>query len=100
MPFMFIPLLFALAVPVPENTICIRNLGAESLYFTLDVRGGARSSATLAQGTYLCAEAPDGGFVSVFTDDQAIEGCSRLSPPGSMADLLQYADFDRCTWVK
>ncbi len=58
-------------------------------------------TAFLAPSERLCTPAfpaPTHGFVSVFYDEYAVEGCSRLTDSGAVQVLLKYADFDNCTW--
>lgn len=100
-------LLLVVSLPPPDNGFCIRNLTQDTLFFAVDVGEHGRRSAPLAPNETLCSPplpAATGGFVSVFLHAGAIEGCSRLAGPGPgmgmRIDLLEYADFDRCTWAK
>jgi len=90
----------AIAAP-PINGFCIRNKSTETAVFAVDVADKYRELASLDQGEQLCTpafEQPVNGFVSVFTHEDAIEGCSRLAAAGSLQVLLEYHDFDRCLW--
>ena len=67
----------------------------------VDAGEAYREVAKLAPGARLCTPdfpEPTDGFVSIFYDEDAIEGCSRLSPAGSVQVLLKYRDFDNCEW--
>jgi len=98
-------LLIFLALPAaaqsPATGFCIQNGSAESLLFVVNVAKIYRKLQLLAPQESLCTPEFDtspGGFVSVFTSQQALEGCSRLTAPGSVQILLEYHDFDRCLW--
>ncbi|MCF6303958.1 MAG: c-type cytochrome [Rhodobacteraceae bacterium] len=87
-----------------SSNICVTNNSDESYFFAVDDGGTASNSrvtAQLAPGESLCnaAKNPTGGFVSVFENAQALEGCSRLVNAGESDDLVSYAEFDRCRWV-
>ena len=110
----------ALAPPAPAGAagdaeaggrsteICVIN-GAEQSYLFAAQGASQRAERRLrviAPGEILCATARSPaaagrevrGTVSVFTDAQALEGCSRLVFDGGPETMLRYADFDRCAW--
>ncbi len=85
----------------PSAGFCIENQSPQSALFAVTPRNGPRKLARLAPGERLCAPLPSlasGGFVSVFYDETAVEGCSRLAPAGTVQVLLKYAAFDNCAW--
>ncbi|MEI4264260.1 hypothetical protein [Roseovarius sp. D0-M9] len=83
------------------DTVCVRNASANKHLFVAEAPNGRREIAELAPGGMLCvsgAEAGETGVVSVFEDQDAFEGCSRLVPAGRTEDMIKYVDFDRCFW--
>ncbi len=89
-----------LAQPL-ENGFCIKNATEFQGLFVVDAGEFGRWSAELAPQGRLCtlpSPTPISGFVSVFTSEDAVEGCSRLAKSGSVQILLDYQDFDRCQW--
>jgi len=92
---------FALQAAPVENGFCIQNATSAPLLFSVDAGSLGRQLRTLPPGQRLCTAdfaMPASGFASVFTAIDAVEGCSRLAPAGSVQVLLEYQDFDRCTW--
>ena len=90
---------------------CVRNDTAQTYFFTVAGRassggengGENRLGRTLAPGEDLCIPkggmgAGMGGTVSVFLNQDAVEGCSRLVGAGVSEALLAYSEFDRCRW--
>ncbi len=78
---------------------CVVNGDAQSYYFTVASGLSARIGRLLAPGEMLCLVASDlTGTVSVFEDENAIEGCTRLVEAGSTETLYRYSEFDRCAW--
>jgi len=62
---------------------------------------GARKKALVNQGGQLCLAVDpdtDRAVVAVFADDQALEGCSRLTRPEQPEALLTFHEFDNCRW--
>ena len=90
------------AYALPSTTgFCVENRDDRAALFVVDAGELYRAVETLAPGESLCTpefSAPTDGFVSIFYDEDAIEGCSRLAPAGSVQVLLKYHDFDNCTW--
>ncbi len=89
-----------LALPM-DNGFCIENAAEFQGLFVVDAGEFGRWSAELAPQGQLCtlpSPTPISGFVSVFTSEDAVEGCSRLAKSGSVQILLDYQDFDRCQW--
>lgn len=92
--------------PAAEGTddqanLCIENKAQDSFFFVAEASDGQRVSQQLAVGETLCiagGEQGARGVVSVFPDQNHLEGCSRLTPMGNTETLKQYADFDRCEW--
>lgn len=80
--------------------ICVSNRSGHTLLFVAEIAEAVRARATLADDGKLCVVAPEGmqGVVSVFRDEEALEGCSRLAATGTQPELLRYADFDNCAW--
>ncbi len=96
----FVLPLGAAAQPL-ETGFCIENQSRQPALFAVDAGDGFRDLAPLPPGARLCTpefETPTSGFVSVFSSKDAIEGCSRLAPAGSVQVLLAYNDFDNCEW--
>ena len=90
----------AYALP-PTTGFCVENQNDRAAVFVVDAGAEYREVAILATGERLCTPefaAPISGFVSIFYDEDAIEGCSRLAPAGSVQVLLKYHDFDNCEW--
>jgi len=82
------------------GTICVQNADPRSMFFAAENKAGARATAELAQGASLClSDAGGGGTVSVFVDQDAVEGCSRLVAAGQSEVLLAFSEFDRCRWA-
>jgi len=91
------------AVAAQQERVCVRNMSGVTHVFAAEAGAAAtRQLARLAPGETLCtqpgATGPGSSFVSVFEDEDALEGCSRLVTPGQVEDLIRYADFDRCAW--
>jgi hypothetical protein len=83
------------------ETLCVRNDSGRSYLFAVDAPGAERLVQDIPAGESLCANgATPGatGFVSVFEDIHALEGCSRLVPVDQTEIMMQYVDFDRCFW--
>ena len=97
------PVFFAVAAhaQAPTNGFCVQNQDDRAALFVVDAGQSYRAVATLAPSERLCTpafETPLNGFVSIFYDENAVEGCSRLTTAGTVQVLLKYADFDNCTW--
>lgn len=85
----------------PTTGFCVENHDDRAALFAVDAGEHYRALATLAPGEILCTpefETATSGFVSIFYDEDAVEGCSRLAPAGSVQVLLKYHDFDNCAW--
>ncbi|NOR63810.1 MAG: hypothetical protein GQ535_15135 [Rhodobacteraceae bacterium] len=85
----------------PTTGFCVENNDDRAALFAVDAGNAFRTVAILAPGERLCTPEfaePTGGFVSIFLNEDAIEGCSRLAPAGSVQGLLKYHDFDNCAW--
>ncbi len=78
--------------------ICLHNDSQSELLLVVDVADKA-TSRTGGFGTVICLPG-DAGTVRVFTDFDAIEGCSRLSQSGQVERLVDFTEFDNCTWAK
>lgn len=67
----------------------------------VDAGGAYRQVKHLMPGQRLCTPefaSPTDGTVGVFYDEDAMEGCSRLTKAGQVQVLLEYHDFDNCAW--
>ena len=103
---LYISLIMAVSAAVahaqtPINGFCVENQDNRAAVFVVDAGSAYREVATLAPNQRLCTpefSAPQHGFVSVFYDEVAIEGCSRLATAGEVQVLLKYHDFDNCAW--
>jgi hypothetical protein len=98
--FLILSAMPAMAQP-PRHGFCVENGSHSTALFVVDAGAAYRSSQTLPPNARLCTPEfakPTNGFVSVFYDETAIEGCSRLTRAGAVQVLLKYADFDNCTW--
>jgi len=85
----------------PTTGFCVENHDDRAALFAVDAGDLYRAVETLAPGESLCTpefDIPISGFVSIFYDKDAIEGCSRLAPAGAVQVLLKYHDFDNCAW--
>ena len=85
----------------PTTGFCIENQDDRAAVFVVDASPAYRNIATLAPKERLCTlefSTPQNGFVSIFYDEDAIEGCSRLAAAGDVQVLLKYHDFDNCEW--
>ena len=97
------PMLYVLALaatPLPlAADVCVTNQTGATRLFTAESTAGHRARADLGPGGTLCVGPGEvqSGRVSVFEDLDAVEGCSRLVPGGSIA-LLRFANFDTCAW--
>jgi len=83
------------------ESVCIVNGNHEAHVFVAEARGGERKMSRLAPGEELCAAGATeraGGVVSVFEDEDAFEGCSRVVEAGRTEVMKKYVDFDRCFW--
>lgn len=82
------------------DRLCVQNADTRALVFAVEAPGGARLLRDLAPGERLCTSGAAGetGVVSVYEARDAIEGCSRLVPVGSVETLRRYVEFDRCFW--
>ena len=92
---------FSACAPPPTNGFCVENHDDRAALFAVDAGGHYRALQTLAPGESLCTpefERATSGFVSVFYDEDAIEGCSRLAAAGAVQVLLTHHDFDNCAW--
>jgi len=106
MPFFFIFTFTAISTLAAQahpanNSFCVVNRDNHPALFAVDVDGIYRAVKMLSPEDILCTpefDEPKNGFVSVFTDENAIEGCSRLAPAVSVQVLLKYQDFDNCAW--
>lgn len=92
-------LLCAWMPAVAGAEVCVVNGAEERLLFAAEARGGPRATRMLAPGGELCVPGTDGGVVSAYLHRNAMEGCSRLVPPGASDRLIRYAEFDRCEWA-
>jgi len=87
---------------IPERSICVLNDSRETYFVAIDAGDAGRWTGSVAASSFLCSQpvARDTkGFVSIFRDKDSIEGCSRLAIPDGPETLIEYADFDRCTWA-
>ncbi len=85
----------------PTTGFCVENQDDCPALFVVDAGKSHRAVATLAPNERLCTPnfaPPTNGFVSIFYDETAVEGCSRLTSAGTVQVLLKYAGFDNCTW--
>lgn len=85
----------------PSHGFCIENQDDRAAVFVVDAGADYREVTVLAPKARLCTPefaAPTNGFVSIFYNEDAIEGCSRLASAGSVQVLLKYHDFDNCEW--
>jgi len=89
-------------VPAESAPICVLNHTDQRLFLTVDSQQGQRIEASTIAGGKLCLEAaPDvsQGVVGVFSSDQSLEGCSRLTRPNQPETLLDFHEFDNCRWA-
>ena len=97
--------LFALPFLAPggagagAGAFCVLNASESAYYLTAEAAEGTRRGQWLAPGDALCLRGEQGGAVSAFVDENAIEGCSRLVVDGQIEQLLAYSEFDRCRWA-
>jgi len=101
LPIMPVFIAVAAHAQAPTNGFCVENQDTRPALFVVDAGQSYRAVATLAPNEHLCTpafEAPINGFVSVFYNESAVEGCSRLTSSGTVQVLLKYADFDNCMW--
>jgi len=84
-----------------EPGVCIVNSFDESLLFVAQAEGSGQVSKWLDPGQTLCSPAGTGkaGVVRVFAYEDAQEGCSRLASTDAPEVLLDFVEFDRCTWA-
>ena len=91
----------AVQAQVPITGFCIDNADSRAAVFVVDAGEAYREVANLPPGARLCTpefSVPTNGTVGVFYDENAIEGCSRLTKAGQVQVLLKYNDFDNCAW--
>ncbi len=82
------------------GVFCVTNGSEESYFFAVESREGERATMVLAPTGALCmAGGNAGGVVSVFENEQALEGCSRIVADGQTEAMLAYSEFDRCRWT-
>ena len=82
--------------------VCIENHTPEALFLVVDDMAGHRLGRAVTSGDGLCLEVPADrarAIVGVFADQDAVEGCSRLSRPGQTERLIAFAEFDNCQWA-
>ncbi len=82
--------------------VCIENDTREALFLVVDDLAGHRQGRVVTSGNRLCLEVPEDqarAMVGVFSDQDAVEGCSRLSRPGQIERLIAFAEFDNCRWA-
>ena len=79
--------------------VCVTNGSEHDYLFAAEANGADRITAPLAPGETLCADGDEGGVVSVFESEEALEGCSRIVAPGEADTLIAYSEFDRCAWA-
>ncbi len=88
-------------INVAAAEICVSNKSGQTLLFVVEAKNGARMLEILETGNKLCSPTPqvgDKGVVGVFVDEDALEGCSRLTRAGKTEILIGYAKFDNCEW--
>ncbi len=96
----FAAILILLPFPAGAAGVCVTNGTEARALFVAEAKGVAQAARWLEASQTLCSGpgARPGGVVRVFTDEDAIEGCSRLVAEGQTETLLEYRDFDRCRW--
>ena len=100
-----VPLILGLATLKPgagrAGETCITNRTGAPLLLVVDDLAGGRILETRAGAEPLCLDIPAGrekSLVGAFADENAVEGCSRLSAPGRSEVLEAFAAFDNCRW--
>jgi len=82
------------------GAFCVINTSETAYFFVAESTEGVRRAQNLAPNGALCVAGGDsGGVVSVFVDENAMEGCSRLVKDGQIEQMLAYSEFDRCRWA-
>ena len=82
------------------GAFCVINASETAYFFVAESNEGVRRAQELAPDGALCvAEGDSGGVVSVFENENAMEGCSRLVTDGQIEQMLAYSEFDRCRWA-
>ena len=101
-PLVVLSLVFSGVFPAiaQADVVCVENGSEQGYFFVVEGRGGTeeRVAQSLAPTETLCVPGAAGGVVSVFVNENAMEGCSRLVGPGETETLLDYSEFDRCRW--
>jgi len=98
----FSALFLAGATASAAAPVCIENQSGQSLFLVADDGAGQRAAGMTESGKSLCVESQSGdaqATVGVFASADAEEGCSRLTRPGQLETLLDFVEFDRCSWV-
>lgn len=80
--------------------ICVQNQTEERLLFLAE--GTGRVLVYLEQGGELCtSEAETGNSrIGVFIDEDALEGCTRLTRAGQTETLIAFTEYDNCEWTE
>ena len=89
-------------VPAQSAPICVLNHTNLRLFLTVDSQQGQRIGDWTSAGGKLCLDAaPEAfqGVVGVFSSDQSLEGCSRLTRLNQPETLLDFHEFDNCRWA-
>ena len=85
------------------TALCVVNRSGDELFFVARLASGKRISATLSDQQQLCLDGDtpgQTGTVSVFADENAYEGCTRLARTGTPQILVDFVEFDNCTWAR
>ena len=94
-------LLFAVALPGVASAaeICVKNDTEDRLLFLAE--GAERVLRYLEPGNELCSEeaATGNSRIGVFADEDALEGCTRLTRAGQTETLVAFTEYDNCEWA-
>ena len=85
------------------TALCVVNRSGKKLFFAVRFSSNQRISAPLFDQQQLCLDGDmpgQKGTVSVFSDENAFEGCTRLTRAGTPRVLVDFVEFDNCTWAR
>ncbi|MFQ5624869.1 MAG: hypothetical protein ACE5FS_15910 [Paracoccaceae bacterium] len=77
----------------------MKNATGDRLLFLAE--GAERVLEWLESGGRLCTEeaAVGNSRIGVFYDEEALEGCTRLTRAGQSETLTGFTEFDNCEWA-
>lgn len=89
----------ALALRPHASRACVENATNQRLFFTVESReNDGRVADWLAPGKALCLPGSKRAVFTVFSSDQAEEGCPRLSGQTASDRLIHFTATDSCRW--